>query len=117
MTLKQTIFRSALLGGLAVFLLLTFSSFVNAQSRCGVGNSWHEKESGWTGVWTRTDSRCSDGYVFKAVWDYPDGRGVSWHNIQVYLQPNGLDLYVYRPECWYKGRIQSDGVTIHGTYG
>lgn len=107
-------FISLFLTFILQILLVTPGS---GQTSCGIGDEWIVKESGWTGHWLNTKEKCKDGYIFKAKWTYPDGNSVSWDNIQIYLQPNGKDIYVYRPECWYEGTFQSDGVTIKGTYG
>lgn len=98
-------------------LMIAFVTPGKSQTTCGIGDEWIVKESGWTGHWVNTKEKCKDGYIFTAKWTYPDGNTVSWDNIQVYLQPNGKDVYIYRPECWYQGTFQSDGVTILGTYG
>ena len=84
-------------------------------SRCGLGNSWGEEESGWSSVWTRRGS----SNVFDASYTNPDGRRASTVNA-ITIEGNRVSIRRTSSSdgnlCTYEGTIQSDGVTITGTY-
>ena len=82
---------------------------------CGLGMRWEEEEAGWRSVWTRRGS----SNVFDASYTGPGGERAATVNV-VTIEGNRVSIKRSASSdgygCNYDGTVQSDGVTITGTY-
>jgi hypothetical protein len=84
--------------------------------RCGLGTSWDENESGWTGAWRRR----GDSNVFDARWTR-SGYNPMDQVLTITLSGNSVSIFRQDPNvpgntCTYTGTVGSDGVTVTGEY-
>jgi hypothetical protein len=103
----------------SLFALSGHFSLVNGQSPCGLGTSWDESESGWTGKWIRRGASNNFDATFTL------GGGQVKSGLSIYLGYNGKVAVkrsdasdnVYRVNrCFYDGQLASDGISVSGTY-
>jgi|GEM_PF-1928840 len=83
---------------------------------CGLGVSWDESESGWTGKWTRRgNSNVFDAYWQKSGWT-PINQILTVTVSGSYVSIHRQDPSISNNTCSYTGTIGADGVTVSGQY-
>jgi len=84
--------------------------------RCGLGSTWTESESGWTGTWTRRGT----SNTFDAHWERSGFKAID-QILTMTINGNVVEITRQDPNvpgnmCFYEGEIARDGISVSGEY-